>query len=735
MEKERFMKNVRNRSGWVVGVLSLLAWMGSPMALMAQEEAPLAMETARIGDPTLASGSVQDALKAQLEGLRSVALKGAVVAGDHDGVALLETRERGPVLVRAASQFSMTVAGLPLKIVVKDITPGGVEIVAPSLNETVRLASTLGPAIPRGEAVPGVLRHVEFRGLILAEALRMLAGQSGNNYSSSVEAGKVPVTVSLRNVPAQTAVEEICKTHNLWFRRDEHSGIVRVMTMAEFERDLVSFHEEKDEVFTLLYPNVLEVAAAIQDLYGDRVRLSLGRAADDESRDLQSRFNRFDLINDRSEGLGTMDGLNGTGGNRGGTTVISGDSGAVWTSNGGNGISADASGRGKFSDLTPGQAEQVQRVLTGDITSNGAERTVEALQDKPANIAVTVSRRNNMIVVRTSDSHAMEAIRVLIQRMDVPTPMVLLEVKILSLDLGDGFQSSFDYQFGGILSGGGTAAQTVGGFTSSEILPAAAGSMMPGGDGLQAGAMTFQVVNEYFRARMQLLETQGRVTTMATPMLLTANNEVSRLFLGEEHPLVRDITGQTIITTGDTIAVSPDTDFEYRPVGTTLLITPNINSDRTVTLRMLQENSTIKSGAASIPIVVSSGTVQNVSIDVVSSRSISGTFVAKDDMAVAIGGLIEETVSDKNEQVPLLGRIPVLGALFRRTNTTKSRRELIVMVRPHIISTPSEGEAISRDLLKELSIHPAAPEGKPSLGTFKGEKKKLENELDKPVFM
>ena len=57
------------------------------------------------------------------------------------------------------------------------------------------------------------------------------------------------------------------------------------------------------------------------------------------------------------------------------------------------------------------------------------------------------------------------------------------------------------------------------------------------------------------------------------------------------------------------------------------------------------------------------------------------------------------------------------------------------MIRPHIVSTPSEGEAISRELMKDLSIHPAAPEGKPSLGTFKGEKKKLENELDKPVFM
>ena len=60
--------------------------------------------------------------------------------------------------------------------------------------------------------------------------------------------------------------------------------------------------------------------------------------------------------------------------------------------------------------------------------------------------------------------------------------------------------------------------------------------MTPGGAGLQSGTMTFQVVNEYFRARMQLLESKGRVKTLATPLLMTANNEVSRLFLGEERP-------------------------------------------------------------------------------------------------------------------------------------------------------------------------------------------------------
>lgn len=166
------------------------------------------------------------------------------------------------------------------------------------------------------------------------------------------------------------------------------------------------------------------------------------------------------------------------------------------------------------------------------------------------------------------------------------------------------------------------------------------------------------------------------------------------------------------------VAMTPETELEFRSVGTTLLVTPNINSDRTVTLRLLQENSSINAGGASIPVVLATGAVQNVSVDVVSSRSVSGTFVAKDDKMVAIGGLIEEQDSDVRSQVPVLGNIPVLGLLFRRQTTEKTRHELVILIRPHVISTPADGEAISQDLLRNLSLHPALPDARGGLHLF-----------------
>ena len=671
-------------------------------------------------DPTQPPAALADALKEPLAGFGAVTLKAAVVSADRGGVALLEVRDRGPVRVRKGSAFMIAVAGLPVPIVVREISPAGVAIEAPTLGRTLWLTGASGAQPPpAGGAPPDTLLHVEFHDVPLEDAIRLLAEQGRTNYSASAEAAKVRVTLFLRNVSPDTAIGEICKSRGLWYRKDEEAGVLRILTMEEFERDLVSFREEQTEVFTLLYPNVQEVASVLQNIYGDRLTLSLGRDdIHDDADDLAERFRRFSIM-DRNAGSDTSGyggyGLTAYGGS---ATVIS-TGGPAWTSEARSPSTARPAPRpAEFEGLTPEQAQKVQRLIEAAPSTPEAEAALEEFRRRPASIYVTISRRHNMLIVRTSDPRALEDIRQLVRRMDVPTPMVLLEVKILSVRLGDGFNSVFDYQFNTVAESGGGAAVVGGGFTQGEILPPAAGSMAPTGSGLRAGDMTFQVVNEYFRARLQLLEERDRVTVLATPMLLTAHNEVSRLFIGEERPIVRNVSSQTILTEGN-VATAPSTAVEFRDVGTTLLITPNINSDRTVTLRLFQENSMVNPAAASIPVVLSTGAVQNVAVDVVSSRVISGTFVARDQMAVAVGGIIEEKKSDIRAGVPLLGRIPLLGLLFRRQSTETTRNELVIMIRPYVISTPSDGEAISRELLRGLAVHAVPPEGSPSLGTFR----------------
>ena len=207
-----------------------------------------------------------------------------------------------------------------------------------------------------------------------------------------------------------------------------------------------------------------------------------------------------------------------------------------------------------------------------------------------------------------------------------------------------------------------------------------------------------------------MLENNNRVTTLATPLLLTANNEVSRLFVGQDVPLNLGFTGPTPLvnaTGASTTYASGSTNIQFRPVGTDLLITPNINADRTVTLRILQEVSNIIKGGANVYLPTSTGFSEQP-IDIVNSQSVSGTVVGMDGLTVAIGGLIQDNVTDNRAEVPILGKLPVIGFFFRQQNSVRSRTELVILIRPYVFSTPCESAATSGKLMQQLSIHPKA---------------------------
>ena len=691
-------------------------------------------------DPTAAPAAVADALRAQLADFRAIAIQALAVGVDDEGVAILSAGSSHATLanavrnanandltVRAGSAIVMETSGIPLRLVVKSVTSKGVEIEAPTLTEKLFIPGSFKALAPTNTLSPASLRYLECRELPIDTLLRLVADQTGANLSTSSKSAKEPISIFLRNVSADQAVEEICRTRSLWFRRDDATGITRVTTMTEYEENLASFSEESIESFTLLYPNVLEVASVIYGLYPERVMLSLGEEEieQDETRDISRRLERLNSFSSAS-GSGLLNNQAGGSGGGYGSGYGSGYGNGYGSGNGsgslngrfGNNVLMQGSGSGQntvidmrtrqsFSKLTPSDAKELDKLMRQTGT-NAASNAVEAYREKNASIFVTVSRRNNLLVVRTGDPEVMKEIRNLVRRLDVPTPMVLLEVKVLQLSLNNDFTSSFEYEFNKTYkANAANPVKTTAGFPGFNPLSTAA----------DAESMSFQILSEHLNARIQLLEKDGHIKTLATPMLLTANSEASRLFIGEERPMVKNITSQTVVNDNNTVT-TPQTETELQLVGTMLLITPNINADRTVTLRLLQENSKILKNDATIPIATSAGTVQNVAIDVVSSRSVTGTFVAKDEMVVAVGGMIEETEENQQSKIPVLGSIPYLGWFFRSTEKVKSRSELILLIKPHVLSTPSEGEAISQRVMKDLSAHPAA-DGRPSLHIYK----------------
>ncbi len=660
-------------------------------------------------DPTRPSAAMAGAMRGRIADISDLAIRALVVGGDDNGVALLGARDFTGLPVRRDSIVNQEVDGVNVPLEVESVTSAGVKIrtSAAEDGEWTLPGSFKALPPPEGDAA-GLLRYVEFTRVPLATALRLIADQSGANISASASTEEKEVSIFLRNVKAETAVEEICRATGLWFRHDAATGIIRVTSMQEYEESLSSFREEQTESYTLLYPNVFEVASVIYGLYPERVMLSLGEEdiLDSDQDDISRRFERFNQI-----------------ASSGSSSFMKMDPGSVSVSGGGGGSGTIAFNNGRVTVVPPMARLAVDDARKlNDAESKGAESLDKAATDyqtRSANIFVTVSRKNSMLMVRTSDAKAMEDIRALVKRLDVPTPMVLLEVKVLELLVDDDFASTFEYEI----------TKDYRTTSSDSKMEAKAGfqGLNPLATEGRTDSLSFRLLSHHINMRIQLMEQEGKAKTLATPMLLTANNEVSRLFIGEERPMVRNITSQTIAN-GDTTITVPQTEIQFQDVGTLLLITPNINADRTVTLRLLQENSEINEGGASIPIysATDGGIIQNVSVDVVSSRSVSGTFVAKDEMTMAVGGLVTEVESEQERRVPFLGRIPLLGWFFKSKERVKQRTELIVMIRPHVISTPADGEDISKRVLEGLSEHPAR-DGRKSLDVLKEGDKPLDN--------
>ena len=690
-------------------------------------------------DPTVPHEAIAERLRTQIAESPELALRALVIGADDDGVALVGADAASARIARKGGVVSVPVDGVRVDVEIRSVSPSGVELGASSDGKSVFLPGSHKPLPAPAEPAAELLRYLECQEVPIDALMRLVSDQTGVNISTSEATKQKTVSIFLRNVTADVAVEEICRTAGLWFHRDRSRGVIRVTTMEEFGENLDSFREETTEMFTLLYPNVVEVASVIYGLYPDRTFLSLGEDEfnEDDEYDLARRFRRFRVLEDN-----------------GGSQFLDMEPPQASTSSSGSSSGNFSFSRGNAAGRIT-QWDQLRRRRR--FASRGAEavasvydsaaildrakqsgdtnleaKVVAQMSAAAPNIFVTLSRRNNSLVVRTSDPNVMDEVRRIVEKFDVPTPMVLMEVKVLELDVTDGYQAGFTWNLTSPDRGNGVSTHSIG-HAGDGVRNITAGAMQTGMNALNP-TFHFGIVSDYITSQIELMQKDGKVRTLATPTLLVANNEVSRIFSGKEYPIVTGWTAGESVTSDGGIVTTPSTvEIERKDVGTMLLLTPNINADKTVTIRLLQENSDVAPDRVDIPVTGSTSSEGDVrSIEYVESRQITGTFVAKDGMSVIAGGLIREKEEEMYWRTPVLGSLPLLGWLFRGTEKSKRRTELVILIKPHVISTPVEGGRISRELMEALSAHPAR-DGRPSMELFQGEGDRPHNIKDDAV--
>jgi general secretion pathway protein D len=165
---------------------------------------------------------------------------------------------------------------------------------------------------------------------------------------------------------------------------------------------------------------------------------------------------------------------------------------------------------------------------------------------------------------------------------------------------------------------------------------------------------------------------QGDATTniIATPTIVTLDNAEAEIRVGQEVPF---LTGQFTNTGANQGAVNPFQTIQREEVGTRLRITPQINEGSGVKLDIEQESSSISQGA--------SGAVDLIT----NSRTITTSVFVQDREILVLGGLIDDQLTESEQRVPFLGRVPGLGWLFRARFTERGKTNLMVFIRPTIL--------------------------------------------------
>ncbi|MCQ2034965.1 type II secretion system secretin GspD [Stutzerimonas kunmingensis] len=326
----------------------------------------------------------------------------------------------------------------------------------------------------------------------------------------------------------------------------------------------------------------------------------------------------------------------------------------------------------------------------GDISEGlkNPESGESATTARPQNILIRADESLNALVL-LADPELIGTLESIVRQLDVPRAQVMVEAAIVEVsgDITDalGVQWAVDARGGTGGAGGVSFGNT--GISVGSVLNAINENEIP--ENLPDGAI-IGVGTRSFGALITALSSNSKSNLLSTPSLLTLDNQEAEILVGQNVPFQ---TGS--YTTDAAGANNPFTTIERQDIGVTLKVTPHINEGATLRLQIEQEISSIAPSA--------SLTAQAVDL-VTNKRAIKSTILAEDGQVIVLGGLIQDDVTRTNAKVPLLGDIPFLGALFRSTQETHVKRNLMVFLRPTVIRDRAGLAALSGKKYSDIRV-------------------------------
>ena len=317
-------------------------------------------------------------------------------------------------------------------------------------------------------------------------------------------------------------------------------------------------------------------------------------------------------------------------------------------------------------------------------------------------VTIVPDEATNALIIKTSPRNY-EFIEATIKKLDIVPKQVVIELFLAQIRLSDTFRFSLEEiirsgqflvagAFGGGVPAGAALATAVAGAVEKAIAPS---------------GLTFAFVDkDTFRVVLNNVAGVTKVEVLANPHLLTANNKEARIQIGQEVPI---ITNEQSTLVGGSSAVTPlqtgaFRSLQQKDIGIIMGIKPHVNEKRLVTLEIETENIAVDKdtfGSTGSPSFLKTTTKTSV--------------VVQDGQTLLIGGIIRTDKSKGYTGFPFLSQIPLLGYLFRSTSESLERNELVILITPHVIASPEEGQAFTQRFKEQVETLDPLLKRKPEL--------------------
>ncbi len=296
----------------------------------------------------------------------------------------------------------------------------------------------------------------------------------------------------------------------------------------------------------------------------------------------------------------------------------------------------------------------------------------------PDGVSVWSDPETNAIVINAPPK-AMRSLMDIVDKLDIRRAQVLVEAIIVEIAADRASELGVTWVVDGSgsnsvvgatrFSGAGTNVLDLAALLGSGTAVDPTGLI---GEGITTGIGRISETGTSFAAILNALQGDANTNIISTPTLVTMDNEEASINVGQEVPFVTGSFSNTGNGTGG--GVNPFQTIQREQIGVKLTITPKINEGNAILLKISQEISSLSESATA-------GAADLIT----NERTIETTVIVEDGGILVLGGLIEDTLRENTQQVPILGKIPVLGALFRSRSVQKVKTNLMVFIRPKIL--------------------------------------------------